>query len=277
MKDTFEQPFFFALSNLIAFYLQSMASSHNMDLDKILLDSQRIHLEGNRKFEKELRNLKQTLNSNDGFLCDICNKVIKHRGTFNRHLQSHKKYFKYFLCDVKYNREDNLKKHERNHLVGYQTPNNQFKCQHCALDFNNYTTLFHHVNTTHSQQQGGGVVHQTSTKNALEDSVHVLNIYPVEQDKYDLLTFFTNIRDKIEQHLKERCDRVKHVKWYLNVQVEFIRETHEGEVNNSQPYFRSKTYTLLSRDDASNHEINEAYQKQFQLSTNTLPEGQAGH
>jgi len=108
------------------------------------------------------------------------------------------------------------------------------------------------------------VVHQTSTENALEESIHVLNRYPVEQDKYDLLTFFTNIRDKIEQHLKERCDRVKHVKWYLNVQVEFIRETHEGEVDNSQPYFRSKTYTLLSRDDASNHEINEAYQKQFQ-------------
>jgi len=70
-----------------------MASSHNMDLDKILLDSQRIHLEGNRKFGKELRNLKQTLNSNDGFLYDICNKVIKHMGTFNRHLQSHKKTF----------------------------------------------------------------------------------------------------------------------------------------------------------------------------------------
>jgi len=113
IKDTIEQPLFFALSNLIAYYLQSMASSHNMDLDKILLDSQRIHLEGNRKFEKELERLNVNLNGEEGYVCNVCKKAIKHKGTFNRHIQWHKKTFKCFLCDMKFNREDSLKRHER--------------------------------------------------------------------------------------------------------------------------------------------------------------------
>jgi hypothetical protein len=60
-----------------------MASSHNMDLDKILLDSQRIHLEGNRFFEKELEQLNVNLNGEEGYVCNVCKKVIKHKGTFD--------------------------------------------------------------------------------------------------------------------------------------------------------------------------------------------------
>ena len=84
-----------------------------MDLDKILLDSQRIHLEGNRKFEKELERLNVNLNGEEGYVCNVCKKAIKHKGTFNRHIQWHKKTFKCFLCDMKFNREDSLKRHER--------------------------------------------------------------------------------------------------------------------------------------------------------------------
>ena len=54
-----------------------------MDLDKILLDSQRIHLEGNRKFEKELERLNVNLSGEEGYVCNVCKKVIKHKGTFD--------------------------------------------------------------------------------------------------------------------------------------------------------------------------------------------------
>jgi len=64
--------------------------------------------------------------------------------------------------------------------------------------------------------------------------------------------------------LVRRCEKVKHVKWYLNVQVKFVRETNDGEVDTSQPYFKSKTYIYLSKEDVSDHDINVASQKQFQ-------------
>lgn len=197
-------------------------------------------------------------------MCTVCNKVIKHKGTYNRHVQSHKKSFKCFLCDVKFTREENLKKHERRHLSGYKKLDAQYNCHHCREVFNNYTTLFDHVKKKHPHTiQYGSGQHQTSTDNALEDSVHVLKIFAEENDRYDLLTFDANIRDKILYHLKQRCEKVNQIKWLLNVQVECMRETNDGETAISQPYFRSKTYTLLSKEEISVHDINEAFQKQF--------------
>lgn len=107
---------------------------------------------------------------------------------------------------------------------------------HC----DNYTSLFKHLQTTHRDaipQWGGGAIKST-TESALNGAVHVLTIHPSEEDKYDLLVFFYNIRESVKEILVERCEAVKHLKWYLNVQVEFIRETLDGESDISQPYFK---------------------------------------
>ena len=121
-----------------------------MDLDKIVNGSQKMYPEGSRKFEKQLKQLKAGVNGDEGYMCNVCKKVIKHKGTFNRHVQSHQKSFKCFLCDSKFNREDKLKKHERGHLSGYKNSENQYNCQHCREAFNNYTNLFDHVKIKHN-------------------------------------------------------------------------------------------------------------------------------
>ncbi|CAG2242140.1 unnamed protein product [Mytilus edulis] len=144
------------------------------------------------------------------------------------------------------------------------------------MGFKDYTTLFNHSKTTHPVQIGGNVNlsnHPTVTKSALEDSVHILTIYPSDEDKYDLLTLFFNIRQQIKDALAERCDKVKHVKWYLNVHVEFSRETNEGEVDNTHPYFKSGTYILLSKNDIRDGDINEAFQKQFKSFDENIARG----
>jgi len=193
-------------------------------------------------------------------MCNVCNKVIKYKGTFNRHVQSHQKSFKCFLCDLKFNREDKLKKHERGHLSGYKKPENQYNCQHCREAFNNYINLFDHVKIKHPRAtQYGSGQHQTSTDNALEDSVHVLKIYPVENDRYDLLTFDANIRDTILYHLKQRCEKVNQIKWYLSIQVEFMRETHDGQPYLTTKYNEHYCYIknlnkLLSRTKTNGHQ-----------------------
>ncbi|CAC5417052.1 unnamed protein product [Mytilus coruscus] len=238
-----------------------------MDIDTVLTDSAQIYPDGSNALENELRTLKRNLNVNEGFTCGICNKVIQHQNNFNRHLKSHKTTHKCFMCNRKFTRIDSLKRHERGHLVGYVRPNDTYNCRHCGLGFKDYTTLFGHSKTMHPVQTGGNANisnNRTTSQNALDDSAHVLTIYPSDEDRYDILTFFSNIRQKIKDTLAERCDKVKHVKWYLNVQVELTRETNDGELDNSQPYFKSRTYMLLSKSDIEDDEINEAFQKQFQ-------------
>jgi hypothetical protein len=45
--------------------------------------------------------------------------------------------------------------------------------------------------------------------------------------------------------------------------VEFIRETNDEETDKSELYFKSKTYTLLSKEDLTDHGVNESFQNQF--------------
>lgn len=89
-----------------------MASPYNMDLDKIVNDAQKMYPVGCRKFEKQLKQHKVDINADGGYMCNVCKKVIKHKGTFNRHVQSHQKSLKCFLWDLKFNMEDKLKKHD---------------------------------------------------------------------------------------------------------------------------------------------------------------------
>lgn len=250
-----------------------------MDIDAVLTDSTQKYPDGSIALDNVLKTLKRNLNVNEGFTCGICSKVIQHRNNFNRHLKSHDTTHKCFMCNRKFTRIDSLKRHERGHLVGYVRPNDTYNCRHCGLGFKDYTTLFDHSKTMHPIQTGGNANisnNLTTSQNALDDSAHVLTIYPSDEDRYDILTFFSNIRQKIKHTLAERCDKVRHVKWYLNVHVELTRETNDGEVNNSQPYFKSRTYMLLSKGDIEDGEINEAFQKQFQSFDEYMARGQVG-
>lgn len=237
-----------------------------MDLDKILSISTFKYPDGCRKFETQLSKLKRNLNIGDTYTCDICNKVITHKANFKRHVESHKNTFKCYLCNCKFNRIDNLKRHERGHLTGYKPSNNNFICQDCGFNCNNYSSLFDHCKQLNHFQWGGkgpNIHHKTTVDSALDSAVEVFSIFPTEWDKYDLLTFFYNIRPKIVDYLEERCEKLQHIKYNLNVNVIFERETMDGERDTSQPYFASKTYTLLSKNDSSEMDINEAFQKQF--------------
>jgi hypothetical protein len=45
--------------------------------------------------------------------------------------------------------------------------------------------------------------------------------------------------------------------------VEFIPETNDEETDKSELDFKSKTYTLLSKEDLTDHDVNESFQSQF--------------
>lgn len=77
--------------------------------------------------------------------------------------------------------------------------------------------------------------------------------------------------------IADRCDKVKHVKWYLNVHVEMTRETNDGEIDNSQPYFKSMTYILLSKMTLKTMKSMRHFKNNFNLSMNTWHGVLVGH
>jgi hypothetical protein len=63
----------------------------------------------------------------------------------------------------------------------------------------------------------------------------------------------------VENELKTRLEKVRGLKWYLNVKVEIVRDIDNGKKEKAIPHFRSRTYISLENDD-NEHNLNEAYQ-----------------
>ena len=107
------------------------------------------------------------------------------------------------FCVIESSPVYSLQRHERGHLVGYVPPANTLNCRHCGIGLRNYAALFEHSKTMHPTQTGRNVNipdHQTSSQSALEDSAYILTIYPSDEDKYDLLTFFLQHSSKNRGH-----------------------------------------------------------------------------
>jgi hypothetical protein len=97
---------------------------------------------------------------------------------------------------------------------------------------------------------------------ALNGSVNSIKIYPRDVEKFDMLVFYGNVKSKIQDILVSSTPRRKGIKWYLMTRVEFSREK-EGVLETAKPHFRSFTYTHLSAEEFSLHNLNEAFQKMF--------------
>ena len=62
-------------------------------------------------------------------------------------------------------------------------------------------------------------------------------IHPENEEVYDLLLFFANQKQRIEDYLKARIQELSGIKWYLSTQVEMYKETAEGETQTDSPHF----------------------------------------
>lgn len=84
-------------------------------------------------------------------------------------------------------------------------------------------------------------------------------VFPRNEEKYDLLTFFANARDEITDFLISRM-RQHGIKWHLSVKVELMKRDSDGNIIATSD-FLSLTYATLNVDTFSQHELNEAFQK----------------
>ena len=102
----------------------------------------------------------------------------------------------------------------------------------------------------------------------------VVNRYllPRGGERYDMLIFFSNVRDRLRNYLQSRARQLGGIKWNLCVQVEMGRDDAH-EVSISSPYFRSRTYITLSGEGLNEHDLNEALQKMFESLEKFMREG----
>ena len=142
-------------------------------------------------------------------------------------------------------------------------------CKHCGTPFDTYDTLFQRVIENHPLKkedkagiiQKGGDVKSTPQnsirkrsdkdgdvesapqittrecgkrerfvrKGALNDALNQTKFFPEGSEQHDLLNFFANSKSDVENELKTRLEKVRGLKWYLNVKVEMVRDIDYGK------------------------------------------------
>lgn len=169
-----------------------------------------------------------------------------------KHELAHKATFKCRLCDKQYRRKSSLKVHENKHHANESTKAS-FTCCICKKIFASAKDLQLHAKF-HNQLGSG------EKRTAINGNVEVHTLRPRGIDRFDLIRFLSSVKSSDEKYL---LTKVQHqaIKWYLVSQVELTREDREGEIRTVEPYFRSVTYTFLSKKEYKVHELNQALQK----------------
>lgn len=169
-------------------------------------------------------------------------------------------------------RQSNLKRHLKKACT------KQYPRKYCNEKFKQYSDLFKHVNTNHplrktidqSQTCEGNVqgnelqqdMGRTKDTAALYKAVNKHVVHPLDNDeKYDLLTFFTNMRADKVNNLRSSRKQLNHIKYNINAKVQMTRQKDADTTETAEPHFRSKTNYLLTEEDVNEeHHLNAAFQ-----------------
>ena len=81
-----------------------------------------------------------------------------------------------------------------------------------------------------------------------------------ESDQQDVLNFFHQIKPYIESVLSSNLAEKKGIKWFLCIQIEYIKQNVEGENVYSNPFFRSFVQISVNNTVISD-QINNAFSK----------------
>ena len=186
------------------------------------------------------------------FTCSFCWKGVQTKSGLMKHELAHKVTFRCRLCDKQYKRKSSLKVHENKNHANDSTKA-QFTCCICRKIFASAKNFKLHAKS-HSQLGSG------QKRSAINDNVVVHTLRPRGIDRFDLTRFLSSVKPSVEKYL---LNKVQHqaIKWYFVSQVELTREDREGEIRTVEPYFRSVTYTFLSKEEYEVHDVNEALQK----------------
>lgn len=210
------------------------------------------------------------------FQCTDCKKSYKRKSDLKRHIRSKREKVVCPVCDHHFNRKDNFNTHFRrfhgldaNPQTGgnYQPdlPPKTSTARQTASPLESRKK-----EATTSQETSEDADHEIAQ--AINGSVTTIKIKPQDSEKFDLLMFYSNIKEKIRDFIVSHSPDRKGLKWYLVTRLEFKRE-REGQLEKAIPHFRSLTYRHFTLDVFSNHFLNEAFQKMFESEEEFIMKG----
>ena len=156
----------------------------------------------------------------------------------------------------------NMRRHTTLHC---KMRNIVYPCKHCDARFNNYSAVFDHNQLEHSSNQtGSGKTRKTRSESALKGKARKYYVFPKKEEKYDIITFFANVKDEASNFIIKKCEKSGQLKWYIIIHVTMIRQRVNKENEITHPYFRSETTHILTVHDKDfEHNINSSFQKMF--------------
>ncbi len=187
--------------------------------------------------------------ASERFRCRFCLKTYSTRTNRTRHELSHEeRQLACNLCGSRFARSDELQRHEN--TCGNRGSSGKNK-------------------KSPTDEQFGGADNATRALNgAVEDKV----FYPRDAaSRNDLLQLLAQSQQPVITYLKSKL-RVRAIKWYVVVQVEFSKQNNDGEEITSTPYFRSNTFTGFTDDTFNVSDVHEAFQKVYGAMENYIRE-----
>lgn len=204
------------------------------------------------------------------FHCTDCKKSYKRKSDLNRLYRSKREKIVCPICDHHFNRKVNFKTHYRRfhkaassiQVGGNNQPPLSTKTKEQQSSFQSEKRAEDEAETGEELQEKEPEDNEHEVTQAINDQVTSIRIKPRDVEKFDVLVFYSNIKDKIKEFIISHSPVRKGLKWYLVTRVEFTREK-EGKVEKALPHFRSITYRHLTSEEFNIHFLNESFQKMF--------------
>lgn len=156
------------------------------------------------------------------FKCHECKKSYKRKSDLNRHVRSKRQKFVCEVCNHVFNRKDNFVTHQRRFhkstLDVSSSSASQIGGSNKSAKTDSQKPKNDSQDVENSDKNNREIVH------ALNGSVNSIKIYPRDVEKFDVLVFYSNVKNKVQDILVSSTPRRKGIKWYLMTRVEFSRE-----------------------------------------------------
>ena len=93
---------------------------------------------------------------------------------------------------------------------------------------------------------------------ALDNTAQIIDIFPNTNQSFDVIRFLQAKKRKIEKILKIKLLELKSIKWYITLQVHFIKTNSLGQEDNAYPYFKNKCINTLHKSEIK-QQVRKAY------------------
>ena len=216
------------------------------------------------------------------FKCDTCDKTFVQAQSLRRHQTSAHGDTSHNCdrCEASFKRKDALTRHMKRH-----TEEKRHECNGCSKKFHRKDKRDEHqmmcvftkreveeekkrkadeeleepppkVQKTCQVGDGQGepkVDDVDACLSALNNSLKEIEFKPRIGQKHDLDLFLSGKKKPVLNNVGKALDTHKGIKWYISVQVKFIKHKVDGDDVISEPYFRSICFTEVNSNDLQTH------------------------